>query len=103
MNRRPPTWGTTARLALLGLSTLLCHVAGYLYALGWLVVTAAPESLPAALNALGAIAGPALLAHGAIATGGTAIHGARHIGGAPSPTSAELRTVEPAPVGDDER
>jgi hypothetical protein len=97
MSRRPPTWGTTARLALLGLTTLLCHVAGHLYALGWLVLNAAPESLPAALVALGAIAGPALLAHGAIATGGAAIHGARHIGGDPAPTSAELAALPQPP------
>ena len=97
MNRRPPTWGTTARLALLGLTTLLCHVAGHLYALGWLVLRADPESLPAALAALGAIAGPALLAHGAIATGGAAIHGARHVGGDPSPTSAELAALPQPP------
>lgn len=97
MNRRPPTWGTTARLALLGLSTLLCHVAGYLYVLGWLVLRADPGSLPDALDALGAIAGPALLAHLAIGTGGTAIHGARHIGGEAAPTSAELLALPQPP------
>ena len=97
MTRRPPTWGTTARLGLLGLATLLCHVAGYLYLLGWLVLHAAPEVVAAAFAALGAIAGPALLAHGAIATGGTAIHGARHVGGAPAPTSAELRALPQPP------
>lgn len=90
MTRRPPTWGTTARLAGYGLAAVLALSTGYGGLLAWLVVRADPASLPDALAALGALAGPAMLALGAIATGGAAVHGARHIGGSPAPTSAEL-------------
>lgn len=101
----PPTYGTTALLTRWGIGAVLGLSVGFSGLLSWLVVAVDPANLPAALEALAALSGPAFLALGATAGGGTVVHGARHIGGAPAPTSAELRAsaVEPAPAGDDER
>lgn len=88
---RPPTWGTTARLAGYGLAAVLALSTGYGGLLAWLVLHAAPDILPDALESIAAAIGPAMLALGAIATGGAAIHGARHVGPGGSPTSADLR------------
>jgi hypothetical protein len=89
---RPPTWGSTARLAAWGLAAVLAASAALLLAL---VDLARGPELDAGtrLEALRTLAllGPSIVgALALVATGGTVAHGARHIGGPPAPTSAEI-------------
>lgn len=102
MISRPPTWGSTARLALWGMvGALVCT--GAILAVVLDLARGVEADAAARVEALRALTliGPAAL--GTIATLGSvgaAIHGARHLGGPPAPTSAEIRTfTAPTPAG----
>ena len=114
MNTTPPTWGTTALLALLG---VLSGVLGGLFvlaALTLLLVTVAgvvmygpPEVAGLALAAVQVIGAATMGALGVLlaASSGTAglgslAHGARHVGGPPAPTSGELRSLGAGPLAE---
>ena len=102
MISRPPTWGSTARLALWGMvAALLCTAAILAVVLDLARGTEADAAARVeALRSLTLIGPAALATIGALGSVGAAIHGARHIGGTPAPTSAEIRTfTAPAPVG----
>lgn len=97
MKRRPPTWGSTARLAAGSLLAVLLALGGLLAAVLYLAMEAPPETASAALAAVERIGGAAMLALGGAGAVGAGVHGARHLGGQPAPTSAELsRPVAPA-------
>lgn len=99
---RPPTWGSTAWLALFGLlSALVCTAAILAVVLDLARGTEADAAARVeALRSLTLIGPAALGTIGALGSVGAAIHGARHIGGTPAPTSAEIRTfATPAPAG----
>lgn len=89
----PPTWGTTARLAALALGSVLLALGGCLGMVAWLVLHGDPAGLAAALGAVQAIGGAAMLALGGAGAIGSGVHGARHLGGPPAMTSAEISAL----------
>lgn len=92
----PPTLGTTALLGIWSIVVNAIVSTGLL----WVVVSLAtgePETAETRIEALRTmvLVGPAVL--GALTTVETAVigfHGGRHLGGAPAPTTGEIRQVQ---------
>lgn len=102
MNTTPPTWGTTARLALWGVLAVLAALV-LLLAVVLDLARGIEQDAASRIEALRTltILGPAALgAIGAVAGIGSGMHGARHVGGPPAPTSGELRSLAAGPLAE---